>query len=390
MSALSQEDPRLGLPSASSFSRDVACPGNRNLIRAMRASGEIKGEESSGSELAERGTRIHKSRETGNTFELQADELTAYNDGLKIEQQATRDWQLEFGLQNVTEGERELRLWLHHPLNMKPMLSGQLDVHFLAGNDRAIVHDWKTSSGKSAGDAEDSWQLRIQALLLWKEIPELTDIRAGFIKPEAFGKRVDYVDFNLFDLQNIERAAHYTLWQTQQPDAPVRAGDHCKYCPAKAVCEAAAKEAVSPLQELAPPAPDKITEKTAKELVRLIPIETVRTVWGKRTAIKNIMEALHARLYDLPQEELYRLDLKKTLGRSADKVRDVKLAFDALVEAGLPADTLWKCLSLSKTAVVEAFQHELNYRESMAEAVYENVLDDFIERRQGDDILKEA
>ena len=214
MAMIQQEDPRLGKPSASSFSRDVACPGNRNLIRAMYASGEINGEESAGNELAERGTRIHKSRETGNTFELQADELTAYNDGLKIEQQATRDWQLEFGLQNVTEGERELRLWLHHPLNLKPMLSGQLDVHFLAGNDRAIVHDWKTSSGKSAGDAEDSWQLRIQALLLWKELPELTDIRAGFIKPEAFGKRVDYVDFNLFDLQNIERAAHYTLWQT--------------------------------------------------------------------------------------------------------------------------------------------------------------------------------
>jgi hypothetical protein len=85
-------------------------------------------EESSGSELAERGTRIHKSRETGNTFDLQPDELTAYNDGLKIEQQATRYWQAEFDIPQCTEGERELRLWLHHPINLRPMLSGQHDA----------------------------------------------------------------------------------------------------------------------------------------------------------------------------------------------------------------------------------------------------------------------
>lgn len=382
------EDPRLGLPSASSFSRDVACPGNRNLVRAMFAAGEISGDAGS-HELAERGTRIHKARETSNTFDLQPDELTAYNDGLKIEQQATRYWQAEFDIPQCTEGERELRLWLHHPINLRPMLSGQLDVHYTA-TTRAIVHDWKTSSGKSAGDAEDSWQLRIQALLLWKEFPGLTDIRAGFIKPEAFSKRIDYVDFNLFDLQNIERSVHYTLWQTQQPDAPLHAGPHCQYCPAKAVCKAAAKEAVSPIQELPPPLPEKITAKTAEQLVSMMPVESARLVWSKRGTIKHIMDALHARLYNLPPEELYRLELRKTLGRSGDYVRDVKLAFDALVEAGLPPESVWQCLSLSKTAVVKAFQMDMNYRESMAEAVYENVLDDFIERRQGDDILKEA
>lgn len=378
-------DPRMNLPSASGFYRDAECHGNRNLIRAVS---ELEPIVDTPTEYSERGTRIHAARETGNTFNLESDELASYKSGLKLEKGFISDWKDEIGIDSAIEGPRELRLWINHPQNLAPMMSGQLDVHFLSSDGKhAAIADWKTGMASGCGSANKNWQLRIQAVLTWLEYPSLEHIRAGFIKPDSFGSGVDYCDFTLFDLENILRHIYYILWQTQQPDARLRAGEWCKYCPAKNRCPEAI--AMSRLPALMPQNME-IAPKRAKVLVADIPIEAVREAWGKRTAVKNIVEAMADRLRALPPEEKYRLGLKMNLGRKGDFIKDVKGAFDALIAGGFTEEQLWSCLSFSKTDLVELIERVKMCRGGEADAFYESQLDEFIERSRGDEILAEA
>lgn len=382
-------DERLGLPSASSFERDALCPGNRNLIRAMfDASAEDFTEESS--EFAVRGRRIHKAREMSNTFELEDEsELRAYQTGMALENSLLQNWVAENGIIEYTEGQREQRLWLNHPDTMAPMLSGQLDVNYLAGSHGLVV-DWKSGLGKACGPANTSWQLRIQALLLSKEHDELRTIRAAFVKPETWGDQLDYVTFTAFDLANIERYVHFILWQTQQKDAPLKAGEHCKWCPAKAVCEAAVREAMMPTLVVPQPTPEVVTPKVAAELVKLAPLEVIREVWGKRTAVKNIMDAIAARLCSLPKEEQYRLWLKLKPGKTTQRITDMKAVFIAFRRAGYPASEIWKALRLNKEDATTMIQQHLNCRDAEAEATFNMITGDYTETNRGEQILGEA
>lgn len=386
---------RLDLPSASSFYADVECPGRQNLIRAVgaQATEQVASETS---EFAKRGTRVHKARESESTFDLSIDELAAYTAGMKLERRLVLDWQEEFGIESIIEGPRESRLWLHHHVNLSPMLSGQLDVHYLSGcGKRACIVDWKTGSAESCGPANVSWQLRIQALLAWKEYESLEHIRAAFIKPEAFGEKLDYCDFTVFALQNIERYVHMILWQVSQPDAPFHAGEHCRWCPVKGFCKHAMLASESTLTVINPPADiADMKPKQAKEVitaaVQTAPVELVREMFGKRALVGYVLEAVKERLAALPPEEKYRLGLKMQMGRSTDKVKDVRGAFAALLAGGFPEEMIWGCLKMSKTDVVEMVESFKNVRESEAQTIYEVGLDEFIERGRGDEILSEA
>lgn len=392
---INYKDERLGLPSASSFYADVLCPGRQNLIHSLSASWTEGAGESDQSEFALRGTRIHKALETDQTFELAPDELAAYNNAFALKLEVVFQWQQSTGdLNPAVEMGREARFWLHNPHTLAPMLSGQLDAHWITADKRHMLAiDYKSGWAKQVTSASLNWQLRCQALLAWIEYDRKPErIRAALVKPEAFGDGIDQCDFTVFDLQQIEAATYRHLWSSQQPDAPLHAGEHCRYCPARAECPAALSLALTPIRalQIAPEANGKITKKIAAQLVQAAPIEAVREVFGKRTAVKYVMEAVGARLKALPEGEKYRLKLKMNLGRSTDYIRDTKAAYDAMAEAGFSEDDIWKCLSLSKTEVIELFQRMTNARDSAAEAWYENQFDEFIERGRGDDILAEA
>lgn len=385
-------DERLGLSSASSFYIDAACDGRQNLLRELRET-EPAIDHSSSDELALRGTRIHRARETENTMELSPDEVHAYNDGLKIERGLVLDWAEEHGIESYSEGPREERMWLHHPETLAPLVSAQLDVHYLSNRPGyLLVADWKTSSGKSAAPIAKNWQVRIQALVAWKEYPATRTCRVALIKPEAFGAQSETCDISKFEIDQIERAAFHIVWKTQQPDAQLSAGVHCRWCSAKSRCPAALAWAMQPMNtlEVVPEANGKLSKKDVIALVNLAPIESVREVFARRGVIKNIMDAVAVRLAGLPEEERYRLSLKLNRGRSTDYVRDVKSAFDLMIASGFPEDEIWGCLSLSKTDVVQMVQRFYNCRDSEADTWFESQFDEFIERERGDPIIAEA
>lgn len=392
-------DERLGLESASSFATSVHCHGRRNLIQSMLANNVIDLENATPSVYAERGTRIHKAMETESDFFLQdAGERDAYIACRNLKLAAVRSWYEDNDLDNTGGAEempREQRLWLHHPETLAPLLSGQQDAHYRSKNGRHLLClDFKSGNADHMEDAIENWQLRIAALLTWIEYDRTAEkVRVEFIKPEAYGSPLDYADFTRFDLEQIERSTYHHLWQMMQPDAPLRAGAHCRWCPAKSYCPEALKSATAPIQSLqiVPAANGKITKKYAAELVNIAPVEAVREVFSKRAMIGYVLDAVAARLKALSPEEKYRLALKMNLGRSGDYIRDTKAAFTALLESNLfMEDDLWKCLKLNKTELIALYQRMRNCRDSEAEVWYENAMDEFIERKRGDEILAEA
>ncbi len=73
---------------------------------------------------AARGTKLHSALERRSTLELDEAETAAYENALRNESIAVAQWQSELGLNVVTEGERELRLWLRNERG-EPTCSGK-------------------------------------------------------------------------------------------------------------------------------------------------------------------------------------------------------------------------------------------------------------------------
>ena len=393
------QDERLGLASASGFAADVLCHGRRNLIRSMNAQGVMDIENAAPSEYAERGTRIHKAMEVESDWDLKdAGERDAYLACRNLKLVALRAWYEDNDLDNrggATEMPREMRLWLHHPDTLAPLLSGQQDAHWVSNDGRDVLCvDFKSGRADHMEDANVNWQLRCAALLTWLEYDRKAErVRVEFIKPEAFAEQLDYADFTRYDLENIERATYHHLWQIAQPDAKLHAGEHCRWCVCKSTCPEALRYATAPIQSLqiVPAENGKITKKYAAQLVSIAPIESVREVFGKRAVIGYVLDAVAARLRALPPEEKYRLALKMNLGRSGDYIRDTKAAFDALLASGLFEEAdLWRCVKLSKTELAALYQRIRNCRDSEADVWYENAMDQYIERKRGDEILAEV
>lgn len=375
-------DERLGLSSASSFYADVSCAGRQNLIRAMRDQGMVEvREDAAMNELAARGTRIHAARSSGNTFQLKDEgELAAYMGWCKLEREAIEQWQTDKGIKLLSDPILEERLWLNNPSTLAPLLSGMLDVAYIQGVFAAIV-DGKTGSAIYADAAEKNWQLRVYSLLLWKEYPQLKNIRVILVKPEATGKQIDYADFSEFDLQQIEQATLHAIWKSQQPDAKRAAGSWCVFCPARSVCEEAVRYA------MLPQVTRRDTLKETLSLIETLPIDDVAAAWGKKNEITKIIAALEARLKSLPVEELDRLGLKLTEGRKSDFIKDKIGAFNALRESGFSSEQIFTTLEFSKTAIVKMIQDSRNCRDAEAETIFQVGLDDFIERGRGNPSL---
>lgn len=381
-------DERLNLPSASSFYADVACPGRQNLLRQLREQNvAVEIDNPSLAELAERGTRIHRARATGDTTHLLEDELEAYQKACALEREIVQDWMRDRKIDSISDPIIEERLWLNDQETLMPRLSGQLDVIHLAGQN-ALICDWKTNMAYYAGDVGKSWPMRIYALLAWKEWPQLKNIRLAFIKPEAFGPKKDVADVSESDLTRIEQATLTALWWSAQPDAPRHPGTQCVWCPCKPYCDDAARYSMVPIS--AATATGLTTKEDIETAVSLMPIESAATVWKKRKIVETIMDAIEARLKALPDDALSPLGLARKEGRKMDEIADNVGAFNALRADGFTSEQILECMKLSKGAAVAMLQADSNVSKAKAEAEYEELLGEFIERSRAKPSLVET
>ncbi len=116
------EDPRNGLPSASSVYRVVACPGSLNS--------EIGLPELPPQKVTEEGSDIHEAIETGDTSGLSGDAEQIANKLRAMESQALDAWLGSIPNYDGTVPDRhtEERLWIRDRKTLELVASAQLDV----------------------------------------------------------------------------------------------------------------------------------------------------------------------------------------------------------------------------------------------------------------------
>lgn len=371
---------RLNLPSASSFALDAACLGRQNLLAEMRAQGSVTVDDPGLRALSERGTRIHKARTTGNTFELQDEsELNAYKAWCEYEKRVVEQWMAEKGIAVVPDPILQERLFLHDEA-LRPVVSGELDILYIAG-EHGLLLDGKSGMAYYAGAAASSWQLRVYSILAEAEWPQLSTIRASFIKMEAFGERISTTEYSKSDLKRSREWIYELLWKMKQPDAPLHAGQHCALCPCKAYCH----EAITYSQLPSVRGNGQFTI----DRVMTMPIDDVAEVYRHRSTVGKIMDAVQARLEALPPSDLAAVGFKMKDGKRLDFIANVNGAVETLMAMGFAADEIHGIMKLPKGDLVKLLGDRLGSNKTKAEAEYDKRMAPFIEKKRGKPTLEE-
>lgn len=400
------DDERLGLPSGSSWYIDVACPGRRNLWRKIVEEAGGVPPKREASPAAERGTRIHRARELGNVLDLEPDEMDSYNRGIEMEGQAVRQWIEDIGssakVEKFTEGERELRLWYHNPETLMPEASAQLDVHFIAdlanvSPPSAFILDWKSGMAIAAGRAADSWQLKLAAVLVWRELG-CCPIRVGYNKFDAFKPVVDTYDYDFKALNDADAEIWYRIRLTKPENAPRNPGLHCAFCPCRAACREAASFALLPGAEVRWNMARQAGKQDKAEinaLIEQLTPEELGYVYRKRSTITHILDAVTARMRTLSDKALAELGYRATPGRLDRSIPGDKTleAVAALASKGLSDEAIWQLLDVNLTRTAAKLRELLPDQltsDEKAKAFANDLLGPFIIEKRGETIVREA
>lgn len=386
-------DVRGGLPSASSFARDIQCPGNRQLIARIPARELELMRSPADAADASSGTAIHHARELLSDVHLDEEQQQVYAQGIEMERVLVERWMQDMNIslvEEVQEGAREQRYWLHSA-DLVPLASGQLDVHYLAP-PFAAIWDWKAGFANAVPSSAHSAQLRLQALLLWQSRPEIQHIRVGYVraKLKAEVSVNDFTDYTLPDLQYALAKTEFQLWETKQPGAPRHPGAECRYCPAKAWCKEAGAWSLLPSVDMEPSGKVSALPPDAAEMVsRLTPADLVK-LWRNKPLVEKVLEEAVKRLKGLDDKALMDLGLERTAGRRLDPIVNVEGAFDFLLSKGWDKATIFKCMSISKGDVGE----QIGLREGIAKRYQsQRVAEDlaeFIEKKNAEPGLKQS
>lgn len=388
---MSQEpDERLGLPSASALEIAVLCPGQPNLKSSLLAAGE-KLDESENDAYAIRGTRIHGAFETGNDKELNEEEYDTYHAGLKFEEELVQQWMADNDIGEAVEGPRELRVFLHDPATLQPIASAKLDRHYV-WPPHALIIDLKSGWNRELPPSVHSWQLRLQALVLWAEEYEgLTRVRVAHCKPKFKAGAEDWCDYTETDLKASEQSVQFHLWETRQPNAQRRAGMHCGYCPCKTRCPEAGAFSLLPSVMAIRAMPDRAEVFDAALAVSRLTLPDLARIWEQHTVIEKILKAVTARLKTLTDEEREQLGLTLGKGNATNQITAVKDCFYYLRDSdGWPESKIFECMEFVNGRLAEIARVAGKMTKKDAETWVKTALSKFITPGETEKILRKS
>ncbi len=386
------EDPRLGKPSASSFSIDALCPGRQDLLQSLPDVPEPK------DEFADRGSKLHLAWQKEDPSGLDSEDTELYERGLKLVKEALDNWLNPFargGQIQVKEGQREERFYLRDA-NGSIAASGQADRHWYTHTvhekREGLLLDFKSLYNPNLTPAELNWQLLLLAVLVAKEY-ELNHIRCAFVKP-MFNK-LDIVDYNADDLKRAEYAVQQVLWSIKHTPQR-RPGSHCRRCRGATACPEAkawtllpsvqlnALEGVNPtMAKLA-----GITPKMAVEMVEFLNLADCVKIHETATSRHNIEDAIAARLKSLSLGELAELGLTFGEPKINRPITFTAPAMQFLVNAGIPNEKLWQAVEFGKSKLTDIVQEHFKMTKKGAEQWIKDKLAPFITEKLCDRPLK--
>lgn len=384
-----ETDPRLGLPSASA-TWFWQCPGSWNLRNSIPPDQLAAADNND--EFTAMGSRVDKARETGNPLPLSEEEEKLYQNGMKFEAAIVEQWKADVLREEpeaqFVEGPVKQRLWANDPETLEPVVSGESDVHYLTSPvpSHILICDWKLV-GRRVSRAESNTQMRILAVLKWRDMDGIQCIRVALNRCLGFGSVNDYCDYREPDLLRSEAWMHQHLWLSRQPDAPLRAGPWCDYCPCKAFCAQAGAYSLLPsvmVQRL-----DSEVFDAPKQVALLEPADLLK-IWKSEAVITKIFKAVKERLKGMSTRELEDLGLKPGKGREMPSIPNPHACFEFLQKEGWGEPEIHDCMKFS----LEALSDRAKYLKSLpsdkaAKAWVKETLAQFIRITEAEPPLKE-
>lgn len=354
---MSQQDERLGLPSASGGERWYNCPGS--IAMEAQAPPEAPSDE------ALQGDEIHEALESEDFTELDAEGRTIAEQLKAQEEKAVAKWKQDAKETGKVSVHREERLWLKKSRTQpQPVASAKVDVLYI-GDKSALVIDTKTGY-LNVTPAYRNIQARIQALAVWHEFPRVQHVQAG-ISAYRFRGSWDPVDYYVPELVQSEQELTFNLWRTKQPHAPRVPGPWCKYCRAKAFCPQAASFGMLPLVHTGP-ALMKKPDVIAK--VQTLDPPQVAFILEHAPMIKNFLEAVKDRAMGFSDEELASVGWHKVPTGNMRSVPDIQKLWAEIHRSGLLTEEEFRaCLKATLGKIEEALVAKITKNTAVSEKV---------------------
>ena len=225
-----EDDERAGRPSASDFIRLMKCRASFLLSRRAYELGQVAHERS---EAADLGAKKHLANIEGPEI-LLARERADWEVCQAKRDAFVKGWMN--GSDLPVQSIQEERLWLRKGL--RPLLSGKPDEVLRQGARIAIL-DQKYGSYR-VEDPQDNIQLGIYALLVGHSDETIEEVTCQILSPYF---DFEPVVFGREELDRLYKSVLIVVASLEDPGDPVP-GDHCHFCPARLICDAA-KEAAT-------------------------------------------------------------------------------------------------------------------------------------------------
>jgi hypothetical protein len=218
-----------------------------------------------------------------------------------------------------------------------PMFGTCDSVIYMPAYRKLIVADYKHGAGLAV-EAVGNPQLRYYALGALLSMPDaaVDSISMVVVQPRAFHPDGPIRSENItsYDLAEWSAELVEAAKRTMEPDAPLSAGDHCRFCPALAICPAQRERAVAVIEaDFAPLPPETLT-----------PAE-LAAVLDKRAQLDAVVawyKAVEAHAYSLAVNGEQVPGYKLVQGRQSNKAwADEDDAALALELAGVSQEDLW-------------------------------------------------
>jgi hypothetical protein len=217
----------------STAKRVINCPGSVALCQKVPPKPSSK--------YADEGTLLHNvmAEMLGSDKELRHVLDMEYN-GIKLTGDLL-DEKVRPAMDAINEIDPEARLEyaVEQTVSFGDLLPGVFGSCDLIGRigDRAIVLDWKFGDGVAV-EAEDNPQLlfytaaAIRTPALEWVFKDAKEIECIIVQPPKIKRWVTSFD----RVRQFERELVYAVKQSAKPDAPLKIGEHCRWCAAKPIC----------------------------------------------------------------------------------------------------------------------------------------------------------
>lgn len=310
----------------STAKRVINCPGSVALVQQMPPQPSSK--------YADEGTLLHNviSELLDSDTALPEDFLgTKYN-----EQELTQDLIDEkllpalAALDEIDPDDR-MQYAVETLVNFGDLLPGVFGSTDFLGriDDKAIVLDWKFGSGVAVS-AEENDQLMFYAAAAMRTpnahwvFDGATEIELIIVQPPSIKRWTTTPE----RIKQFERELVAAVKTAQKPDAPLKTGDHCRWCAAKPIC----------------PQMNGAIERTTRLKIKELNVEQINTMLVQADMLEDWIKDLRALAFQMVEKGGVKLPDHKLVAKRATRSW-VGGAKEALLALGLTESELMEMAS---------------------------------------------